>query len=183
MPHDDVEKIKENSLNWVLSFVIELNLCPFAKKVITDNTLGIKVSLAQKLEPALEAVMSAVGDLDRHTDEETTLLIFPSMFHNFLDYLDFVSLAEKLLSMQGYNGVYQLATFHPEYCFADIEQDDVSNYTNRSPYPMIHILKEDSIEKAIGFYGNTESIPEKNILLMHQLGLSKIKQLIKIKEV
>ncbi len=182
MTHEEVEKIKEHVLNWVLCFIVELNICPFAKNVIADNTLEMKVSSVHQLELALEAVISAMADLDKHSDKETVLLIFPSMFDDFSDYLDFVSMAEALLSMEGYEGVYQLATFHPQYCFADSQEEDVSNYTNRSPYPMIHILKEESIDKAIDFYGNTEAIPEKNIRLMHQLGLNKIKQLIKLKE-
>ena len=110
-------------------------------------------------------------------NEETTLLIFPNLFADFFDYLDYVELAENLLEMEFYEGVYQLATFHPEYIFADAASDDVSNYTNRSPYPMIHILRESSLDNAIAFYGNTEDIPEKNIQLMRQLGLEKIKQL------
>lgn len=173
-----LEKIEERVLHWVMSFVVGLNLCPFAKKVISEQKLSIIVSPVQKQVPALEAVLSAIADLEASAHTETSLVVFPFVLNDFWDYLDFVSAAEALLSREGYEGVYQLASFHPEYCFADTAVDDVSNYTNRSPYPMVHILKEESLDKAIDFYGDTETIPEKNIQLMRQLGLHKIKQLI-----
>lgn len=164
------------------SFIVELNICPFAKHVLTESRLGIKVSSAESLEDALEALMSAIHHLDEHINEETTLLIFPNLFADFYQYLDYVDMAENLLSKASYEGIYQLASFHPEYFFADVASDDVSNYTNRSPYPMIHILRESSVDKAIEFYGDTETIPEKNIQLMHKLGLDKVKQLIQLRD-
>ncbi len=169
-------------LYWVRSFIVELNICPFANHVLTEDRLGIKVSFAESFEAALEAVMSAIYHLDEHMNEETTLLIFPTMFADFSNYLDYVEMAENLLAMESYEGVYQLATFHPKYCFADVASDNVSNYTNRSPYAMIHILRESSLDKAIEFYGDTEAIPQKNIQLMHQLGLDKIKRLIQLRD-
>lgn len=178
----DVDKIKEQVLHWVRSFIVKLNICPFANYVLTENSLGINVSFADSLEAALETVISALYHLDDYRNEETTLLVFPNLFADFSEYLNCVEIAENLLSMESYEGIYQLASFHPDYCFAGVNIDDVSNYTNRSPYPMIHILRETSLDKAIEFYGNTETIPEKNIQLMHQLGLDKIKQLIQLKD-
>ena len=90
---------------------------------------------------------------------ETTLLIFTDSFKDFFAYLDFVDLAEQLILVLGYEGIYQLATFHPDYYFADTDPEDATNYTNRSPYPMLHLLREDSFEKAIAAYGDTELIP------------------------
>lgn len=178
--YKNVDEIKEHVLHWVRTFIVDLNICPFANHVLKENSLGVRVSFAKSLEAALEDLMSSIQHLDEEKNEETTLLIFPNLFADFFDYLDYVELAEKLLLMDSYEGVYQLATFHPEYVFANVERDDVSNYTNRSPYPMIHILRESSLDKAIDFYGNTEGIPEKNIQLMRHLGLDKIKQLIQI---
>jgi len=181
-PHKNVDRIKEQVLRWVRSFIVELNICPFANHVLKEKRLGIKVSFAESIETALEAVMSSIYHLDEDKNEETTLLIFPHLFADFFEYLNFVEIAENLLSIESYDGIYQLATFHPDYNFSGVTSDDVSNYTNRSPYPMIHFLRESSLDKAIEFYGNTETIPEKNIHLMHQLGLDKIKQLIQLRD-
>lgn len=177
-----MERIKEHVLHWVRSFIVELNICPFANHVLSDKTLGITVSSATNLEDALTALMSAIYHLDKDTNEETTLLVFPNLFADFSEYLHYVEIAEKWLLMASYEGIYQLATFHPDYVFADVTGDDVSNYTNRSPYPMIHILRESSLDKAIAFYGDTTVIPAQNIQLMHRLGLDKIKQLIQLKD-
>ncbi|MCC5791928.1 MAG: DUF1415 domain-containing protein [Legionellaceae bacterium] len=180
--HKDAEKIKAQVLHWVRSFIVKLHICPFASHVLTENRLGIKVSAAESLEEALEELMRAIYHLDEDIHEETTLLIFPYLFADFSEYLDYVGMAENLLSMESYDGIYQLATFHPDYVFADVSNEDVSNYTNRSPYPMVHILRESSLDKAIAFYGDTESIPAKNIQLMHQLGLDKIQQLMQVRD-
>ncbi len=123
-------------------------------------------------------MMSIIIRMDKDTEIETSLLIFPHYFLNFNDYLDFVALSEDLLSVSGYEGIYQLATFHPNYCFADVLPTDISNYTNRSPYPILHILRESSIEKAIDYYGDTSKIPDNNIATMHKLGLDKLIELL-----
>ena len=170
--------IAEETLNWVRSFIIEYNLCPFAKGPVNKGTLKIAVSETKKKALALEDLMVEIQLLDKNPEIETTLLVFAETFKDFFAYLDFVDLAEQLILEQGYEGIYQLATFHPDYYFADTEPDDVSNYSNRSPYPMIHILREDSLEKAIASYGNTDIIPERNIATLQQLGLEKIKKII-----
>lgn len=170
--------IIEETLNWVRSFIIELNLCPFAKGAVNKGSLRIAVSEHKKQALGLEDLMNEIRLLDESPTIETTLLVFPAAFKDFFAYLDFVELAEQLISELEYEGIYQLATFHPDYYFADTEPDDVSNYTNRSPYPMLHLLREDSLEKAIAAYGDTAHIPEKNISTMNQLGLEKIKKII-----
>ena len=115
--------------------------------------------------------------LDKNSQVETTLIIFPSLFTDFFHYLDFVDDAEALLLTEGYEGIYQLATFHPGYCFADSKENDVTNYTNRSPYPMLHLLREEDLEHAIAYYGNTEEIPEKNMECLRHLGLDAVKKM------
>lgn len=163
---------------WIRSFIIKLNICPFAKRELDQNTVKIKASEAKKLSQALEDLLMELMFLDNHPEIETTLLIFPGLFKDFFNYLDFVDYAEGLISEQGYEGIYQLATFHPEYCFADTAFDDVSNYTNRAPYPMIHILREQGLAKAIAHYGDTDNIPANNILTMKNLGLEEIQRLL-----
>jgi len=147
--------------------------------VVDKGTLTIKVVNAIKLADAMEELMLAVEALDKNPDIETTLILFPTILDDFFEYLNFTDVAEQLLFEQGYEGIYQLATFHPDYCFADVDPDDVSNYTNRSPYPMLHLLREESVAKAVAYHGNTEQIPEDNIATMHKLGLDKIKALLK----
>jgi hypothetical protein len=172
------EHIISQTKHWLRSFIIKLNICPFAKHVVEKNTLKIAVSNVKTIEKGLEDLVMELMFLDQNAGVETTLLIFPTLCRDFFDYLDFVDMAEIVLHDQGYEGVYQLATFHPDYCFADTDFNDVSNYTNRSPYPMLHLLREDSVEKAIAHYGDTETIPKNNIATMHKLGLEQIKKLL-----
>lgn len=174
----DDEFIIQHSENWIRSFIIRYNICPFAKREVERQSLRMHVCRANKIEQALEQLIAEMQRLDSDPNIETTLLIFPSLLNDFFDYLDFVELSELLMVEQGYEGIYQLATFHPLYCFAEVDFDDSSNYTNRSPYPMIHLLREASVEKAIAYYGDTEKIPETNIKTMHQLGIEAIKKII-----
>ena len=173
------DQIKQQTIAWLRSFIIEYNICPFAKHTVNQETIAIDIVQPDNLEQALEIMMSTLVLMDKNAEIETVLLVFSELFSNFDDYLDFVFLAEELLLLSCYEGIYQLATFHPNYCFADILATDVSNYTNRSPYPMLHILRESSIEKAIDYYGDTHKIPENNIAMMHKLGLDKIMALLK----
>lgn len=172
------ELITLQTQNWIRSFIIKFNICPFAKREINKGAVRFQVSLAMKEEAALSELMSEIDVLDKQREIETTLVIFPRLFKDFFHYLDFVDLAEQLLVESGYEGIYQIATFHPDYCFADVDFNDVSNYTNRSPYPMLHLLREESVEKAIDYYGDTSTIPERNIATMQQLGLEMIQNLL-----
>ncbi|MBA3537912.1 MAG: DUF1415 domain-containing protein [Tatlockia sp.] len=175
---DSDNYIVQHTENWIRSFIIQLNICPFAKREVERKTLRMKVSRTSKVAQALEQLIVEMQLLDNEPAVETTLLIFPCLFKDFFDYLDFVDLAELLLFEQSYEGIYQLATFHPGYCFAEVDIDDTSNYTNRSPYPMIHILREESVEKAIAYFGETDKIPEANIKSMHKLGINEIKKIL-----
>ncbi|WP_131782658.1 DUF1415 domain-containing protein [Legionella gresilensis] len=170
--------IIQQTKNWITSFIIPLKLCPFAKYVIDHNTIRFSVSLALTEQLALADLRNEMINLESNKTIETTIVIFPVLFKDFLTYLDFTALAEKKLIKKQYAGIYQLATFHPNYYFADAESQDVTNYTNRSPYPMVHILREESIEQAIAFYGDTEEIPLNNIALLRKLGLEKVIKLI-----
>lgn len=129
------------------------------------------------LESSLEALVEELRYLDRTEDLETTLVIFPDRFADFEDYLDLVGLAEDLSVEQGYEGVYQIASFHPQYCFAGADENDPANYTNRSPYPMLHLLREDSITKAVDHYIDPEGIPERNIAFAQEKGLKYMQML------
>lgn len=170
--------IKQHTIKWIREFVIKYNICPFAKHVIDKETLTIQISTTNTLQAAAAAVFKAISLLDEESKIETILLIFPNFLHDFFDYLDFVDWVENLMQQQNYEGVYQLATFHPHYCFAGAENEDVSNYTNRSPYPMLHLLREAQVESAIAYYGDTTQIPEDNITTLQKIGLEKVKNLL-----
>lgn len=162
--------VKAQTLHWVRDFIVAHSICPFAQREVERDSVRIEVVRSKKMAVALEELMAEMAWLDEHEQAETSLLVFPTLFRDFEHYLDFVDLAESLLVEQGYEGIYQLATFHPDYCFADAEPDDVANYTNRSPYPMLHLLREASLEKAIAAYGDTEQIPERNIAYLEAMG-------------
>ncbi|MGQ3888420.1 DUF1415 domain-containing protein [Legionella sp. CNM-1927-20] len=170
--------IIQQTKKWITSFIIPLKLCPFAKYVIDNDTIRLSVSPALTKQLALNNLRNEIAILEDNRTIETTIVIFPTLFKSFLTYIDFTAFAEKQLMKNQYEGIYQLATFHPDYCFADAESQDVANYTNRSPYPMVHILREESIEQAIAFYGNTNQIPLNNITLLRKLGLEKVVALI-----
>lgn len=165
---------------WLKSFIIAFNICPFAQREQQRDSIRYRVATPEDLENALEILVEECVYLDANPDTETTLLIFPEMFVDFEEYLDMVAIAERLMIVQNYEGMYQLASFHPDYRFeTDAEgEDDPAHYTNRAPYPMLHIIREDSIERALKNYPNPENIPARNIKLTRQIGLKKLQALL-----
>ena len=117
------------TLSWVRTFIVAHDICPFAQRELERDAIRVEVVRSKKIDVALEELMVEVQWLDEHPETETTLLVFPTLFKSFDHYLDFVELAERMLVDQGYEGVYQLATFHPDYCFDGAEPDDAANYT------------------------------------------------------
>lgn len=172
------DSYKTATEKWLKSIVIAHNLCPFAKQTLNRNSIRFSTVDDTKTEDCLFQLINECRKLDTDETIETTLLIYSTAFTNFGDYLDFVDYAEILLTQQGYRGIYQLASFHPDYCFEGDEVDDPANYTNRSPYPMLHLLRESSIEKALEKFPNPENIPEHNIALTRNLGLAKMRELL-----
>jgi hypothetical protein len=159
---------------WLETVVIAHNICPFAKRVFDDYGIHFAVETSRDIETCLENLISECEHLDENENIETALLIYTNGFGDFEEYLDFLDVAERLLEMEDYEGIYQLASFHPNYCFEGSPQNDAANYTNRSPYPMLHLLRESSLEKALENYPNPEMIPENNIKLTRELGLEKM---------
>ena len=168
----------EQTRAWIEAVVVGLNFCPFAKRELRENAVRFAVCESGNTEDILQQLIDECGFLDAHDDMETTLLIVPNGFADFMDYLDLADLAEQLLAEQGYEGDYQVASFHPEYCFAEQDLDDPANYTNRSPYPMLHLLREASLDKAIDAYPDIDSIPETNIEKARGLGSDYFKALL-----
>jgi hypothetical protein len=124
-------------------------------------------------------MLEACAALDNYPERETTLLIFKDGFTDFADFLDLVDLANAMLAVQGYEGRYQIANFHPDYVFADSEEDDAANYTNRAPFPTLHLIRELSMAEALENYDDPESIPENNIRLARRKGEAFWQQLLK----
>lgn len=171
-------QIIDQTKNWLSNVIIEHAICPFAKREHDNNRIYYEIIDSKKTEQQLEQLIIQCEAMDDDKDKETSLLIFPKTLSNFEDYLDLVEIATQLMAKQGYEGIYQLASFHPQYCFSGTKVDDPSNYTNRSPYPMLHILRESSIEKALESFPNPENIPDRNIQLTTDLGLKVMKNLL-----
>lgn len=166
---------------WLTSFIIEYNICPFAHREQQRNSIRYRVASSGQLESTLETLIEECVYLDENTGTETTLFILPKGFSDYEDYLDMLAMAEQLLLLQGYEGVYQLASFHPDYRFEDNGSDteiDPANYTNRSPYPMLHIIREESLERALFHYPDPKNIPVRNIKLTRERGLKNLQQLL-----
>ncbi|ANE54920.1 MULTISPECIES: DUF1415 domain-containing protein [Methylomonas] len=164
---------------WLNSFVIAYNICPFAKREQQRNRIRYRVEHGNSIESCLNTLIDECIHLDTHPETETTLLILAEFFDDFDDYLDLLAIAEQLLIDQGYEGVYQLASFHPHYRFADSDETDPANYTNRSPYPMLHLLRESSIENALATYPDPAGIPQRNIELTRRLGMKKLEEILR----
>jgi len=157
---------------WVDQAVIGLNLCPFARAVEARNQIRYVVTAAVDADGLLAALGEEL-DLLAATDPaslETTLLIHPLAMTDFLEYNDFLEVADAAVEALGYSGVLQVASFHPDYQFADTAADDISNATNRSPYPTLHLLRESSIERAVQAFGDTERIYRSNVRTLQALG-------------
>lgn len=174
---DTSEKVILQTKKWITDVVIGLNLCPFAAKEVKKDAIHYTVDHTTDSKTCLQTLKQQLQYLDQHPDVSTTLIIMPEGFQDFDDYLDLLEDADTVLQQCGYEGVYQIASFHPDYRFEGEEVDDPSNFTNRSPYPMLHLLREDSIDEALARYPNHEDIPERNIRITREKGLSYMKML------
>ncbi|SFU41335.1 hypothetical protein SAMN05216350_101837 [Polaromonas sp. YR568] len=166
------QEVLDKTRLWLEKAVIGLNLCPFAKAVYVKNQVRLVVSQARHADDLLE-------ELDRELDllvatpadeVDTTLLIHPTLFDDFLDFNDFLEVAEGVVDEHELEGVIQLASFHPQFQFDGTEADDISNYTNRAPFAILHLLREESVERAVEAFPDAEAIFEQNIATLEKLG-------------
>ncbi|MBY0484454.1 DUF1415 domain-containing protein [Nitrosomonas sp.] len=166
------EKIIVATKLWLERAVIGLNLCPFAKAVRVKNQISYIVSSATTHEDLLNDLMHALEILAETSAEDidTTLLVHPYVLTDFLDYNDFLSVADLALEDMGLENVLQVASFHPQYQFSGTQPDDIENYTNRSPYPMMHLLREASVMRAVLVFPEAGKIFDKNIATLRDLG-------------
>jgi len=164
------EKIIQQTKRWMDEIVVGLQLCPFAKKVMRDDAVGYTIIESKNLEHHLQSLADIFQQLDNNKSIETSLLIFPHAYPSFENYLELLLLANILLEDMNYTGTYQLASFHPHYLFDGTTENDASNYSNRSPYPMLHILRESSVEQAIENFDAIDDVPETNIKKLTDIG-------------
>ena len=165
---------------WIELFVVGLNLCPFARPLVSSDALRIVASESASSE-AIATVLITELDLLSQSEEldiATSVLVFPEGLEDFDNYLGFLDDAQTLLEEMGLDGEIQLASFHPEYRFEGEPVGAVSNFTNRAPYPLIHLLRETTVTSALDTYPNPERIPERNIQTLERLGLAGIERLL-----
>ena len=169
----DSDTVVQDTVRWLERAVIALNLCPFAKAVHTKAQIHYVVSAAtdgrellQDLQRELEALAEIAPD-----QRDTTLLMAPVCLGDFLDFNDFLEVVDELIDAMDLGGILQVASFHPQFQFAGTEPDDVTNCTNRAPYPTLHLLREDSIDRAVEAFPEAEAIFERNIEVLEELGM------------
>ena len=176
--NSDHQQIINACQQWLKTVVIKYNFCPFARKEFEAQTIEYQICNEQQIDAVLNQIQTACQQLDDNPNISTTLMILSTGYDNFDKYLDLIDAAQATIIDPDYEGIYQLASFHPDYCFADAKNDDPANYTNRSPHPMIHLLREQQLEQAIETYPDPESIPDKNITLARRKGLEHMQKLL-----
>ncbi len=178
MLQTEKERIIAQSKKWITTVVVGCNFCPFASREVKRDSIHYDVLDVAEVETVMQSVAATFSLLDDDAAIETAFLILPNGFETFTHYLDLVNLAEVLLEKKDYDGIYQIASFHPAYLFAGSTKNDPSNYTNRSPYPMLHFLREDSVTKAVDSHPDIDSVPQTNIAFTDEKGLSYMQQLL-----
>ena len=174
IPSFNPATVVQDTVRWLERAVIDLNLCPFAKGVHTKGQIHYVVSAATDTDALVlevERELQALADISPE-ERDTTLLMAPACLDDFYDFNDFVTVAERLLEALGLDGVLQIASFHPQFQFAGTAEDDVTNCTNRTPYPTLHLLREDSIDRAVAVFPEAETIFERNIEVLEELGMA-----------
>ncbi|MDF4972324.1 DUF1415 domain-containing protein [Vibrio parahaemolyticus] len=178
-PNTDINAITQQVDQWLNDVVIGLNLCPFAAKPQRNKQIKIFVSEATQEEALLEDILLQLIELSTTESEklETTLVVVPNMLQDFWDYNFCIDWVEGLIKQQDWEGTFQVATFHPDYCFGGAAPEDDENLTNRSPYPIFHLIREESMEKVLKHYPDPESIPDTNIARVSALSEEERKKL------
>lgn len=171
------EQLIAQTKKWIVDVVVGCNFCPFAQREVKRDSIFFDVILGNKTS-ALNGLSATFLKMDAAPSIETTFLILPQNFNRFTDFLGLMRAANGVVKKKGYEGVYQLASFHPAYVFAGSSLNDAANYTNRSPYPMLQLLREESVSRAIDSYPDTEMIPDKNIAFARGKGLAYMQGLL-----
>ena len=173
-------EVERKTLGWVKDFVIGLNLCPFARPLVASDALRVTVCEATDDESVAVTLLDEIERIQKASEAEiaTTLVVLTNALQRFDDYLAFLDGAQQLLEEMDLLGVLQLASFHPDYQFAGEPIEAASHFTNRAPFPMIHVLREDMLTRALETYPNPEQIPERNIQKLEDLGRERLQQML-----
>ena len=170
---------RDHVCRWLETVVIGLELCPFARSQWVNGRVRVSVSAAETEDALLADLQAEMALLTDDESIETTLLVHPRVLTDFADFNQFLDMADLLIRELDLEGVYQVASFHPDYRFAGTEPGDVENCTNRSPYPMLHLLREESLEHAIARYPDPEGIPRRNIERLREIGMVDMQTLLR----
>ncbi len=166
------ELVEARTRAWVDEIVVGLDLCPFAAPSLEHDALLIEITSARDPEAIAHDLIAALQRLQapETQDIETLLFVVCNGLSDFLEFNAFLEVSERLIDDLGLEGVFQIASFHPDYCFAETPPDDAANFTNRSPYPMLHLLREDAIARAIAQHPDPEGIPARNVAKLRDIG-------------
>ena len=175
---ENTDQIIRETRNWIEYFVIELNLCPFAKRVFDAEKIRYVVLTSNEIVDLTKKLLDELYFLSKTDPQriETTLLIHPNLLPDFESFNKYLTITDEILLEMNLVGDIQIASFHPKYQFAGTEPEAPENYTNRSPFPMLHLLREESIERATKHYPHPEDIPKRNIEKMNEIGIEKLKK-------
>ena len=170
--------VEQHVRAWLDNIVVGLNLCPFARPVVASAGMRINICESDQLRPVAETFMAELKLIAQspESDIATSLLVLPNAFTDFEEYLSFVENAEDLIEEMDLAGIIQLASFHPDYLFAGEPPESVGHFTNRSPYPLIHFLRETMMDRALEDFPNPEAIPQRNIQTLQAIGRSGIEK-------
>jgi hypothetical protein len=176
----DPKRIRAETLDWIETIVVGLDLCPFAKKSMDAAGLRVQVSAASTPDELSETLVAELRHLESSDGAaiDSTLIIHPLLFRDFLDFNDFLAFAEARLEAEGFEGEFQIASFHPDYRFEGVDPKAIGNFTNRSPHPMLHILRESRVSQAIASHPDPDSIPSANIARLETLGMPALRRLL-----
>lgn len=174
---DHTEVIAQTK-KWITDVVVGCNFCPFAAREVKRGSIHYVVLEDANTDTCMEASLAVMKLMDEEKEVETALIILPGGHENFEQYLDLVETAEVLLEENDYEGIYQVASFHPQYLFGGATPDDPANYTNRSPYPMLHFLREESVSRAVDGHPDIEGVPYTNIQFAKEKGLRYMQELL-----
>jgi len=157
---------------WVKAVVIDLNLCPFASSVVKKATIRYALCEGDRADSVVQSFLAELDLIQSQPEQalSTTLLVAPNALADFDQYLDTLDIVQSLLERSGLGGEFQIASFHPQYQFDGVSSDDVTNWTNRAPFPCFHLLREGMMTRVLKSYANSDDIPEHNIALMQTLG-------------
>ena len=168
------ELVIKHCQKWVESIIVRFNICPFAKAELQQQTIDYHVVATGSFESYVAALMAQCQLLDTNQSISTSLVIYPDPQLDFHSYLELLSISEQVMTDAGYDGIYQLASFHPDYCFGGASDDDAANYTNRAPYPVLHLIREAQITQVLADFLKPEQIPHRNIEFTRRKGFDKM---------